>query len=222
MSLSILGAGGIASSAPIGLPTLSLTSIPQPISWETVENGLYEFFAACTNLPISWEDQKAPRRSYPYGTLHILSGPHVLGMDETRVETVSSPAPIKPGKLILCGSREMVVSFRVFCTPNSISPSSHARAFASVIVAALSLPIYSDILRDAGVSVRAIMPLTLPDQQIADAWVSRAVVDVRFGLSSNIEQQIDVIETVHIKAVGDGVGSLPAPLIIDQDFGGTP
>lgn len=206
-------------AVPFAPPRLVRVLPPQPIPWTLLENALYDFFTLATGLNVQWEDQKAPRPVYPYGTLRVLSGPHPLGLDEIRVESVIGG--LKPAKLIACGSREAVVSFKIFGAPGSVDPERHARAYAGVIVAALGLPVYRDVLTTGGLAIRQIMPLTLPDQQVGDTFVSRAVIDVRFGLSSNFEQPIDVIESAHIKAVGAGLGSLPPSLIIDQTFGGT-
>lgn len=200
----------------VGAPAIVRALPPQPIAWTQLEDALYEFFTRATGLVVQWEDQKAPRPRYPYGTLRKLTGPQPLGMDEIRVETVTGG--LKPAKLIACGSREAVISFKVFGAPGSVDPQRHASAYAGVIVAALGLPVYRDVLTAGGLAVRQIMPLTLPDQQVADTFVSRAVVDVRVGLSSNFEQPIDTIEKVHIKAIGDGLGSLPPSLIIDQEI----
>lgn len=220
---NISGAGGIAGSSPLGLPTFTFTLIPKPIPWKDIEDAIYNFFVSCTGLQVIWEDQSTPRPSYPYGSLRIISGPTSIGMDETRLETVTNP-PVgtKLQKLISCGSREMTCSFKVFGTPSSIDPFSHARAYEAVLRGALELPIFRSILSAVGLAFRGQNPISLPDQQIDNTWISRSVLDVRFGLSSNMEQQMDVIETAHIKAVGDGLGSLPAPTLIDQDFGGTP
>lgn len=223
MSQSIIGAGLRNAPSIVGKPLLGLSAIANPIPWKDIEDAIYDFFVACTGLRVIWEDQSTPRPSLPYGTLRIISGPTSLGMDETRVETVVAPPQgVKPAKLVLGGSRELTCSFKIFGSAGSIDPASHARAFVGVLRGALELPVYRDILISAGLAFRGQTPITLPDSQIDQTWVSRSVLDVRFGLSSNMEQQIDVIETAHIKAVGSGMGSLPAALIIDQDFGGTP
>lgn len=190
-----------------------------PIPWTTVENAIQAFFTAATGLVVIWGNQPIPRPAYPYGTITIISGPTPVGIDEDRV-TAASPdlgIPNPGGALSVVGNREITVSFQVKGAAGVITPTEHARNYVGAALAAFDVPLYANPLRAAGCAVRQVTSISLPDQQVADSWFSRAVLDVRLGLASNIiNQPIDVIESVHVLAVGDDLGTLDPALIIDQ------
>lgn len=192
-----------------------------PIDWNTIENALHAFVVAVTGFAagkVIWANQKTPRPAYPYASMKKISGPSAVGIDEDRSTTGSFAG--KPASLDVVGNREITMSIQVFGTPNSISPTEHATAYISALQSALSISLYNAPLAVAGLAVRGINPIELPDEQVADAWVSRGILDVRFGLVSNVRLGIDVIEKANIKAIGiDGIGALDPSLIIDQEFG---
>ena len=193
-----------------------------PIDFEAVEDAIQAFFAAASGLEVYWADQLKPRGTYPYGTVKIISGPDRVGQDEVRVEA-ASPDPGKPGEgglLRSVGNREITVSFQVFGPANNIAPAASARAYAASVAAAFALPLYGDVLAVAGLAVRGVgNPIGLPNVQVADAWFTRANLDVRLGLASNVSQPVHVIELAHAAAVGAGLGALDPALVIDKNFG---
>lgn len=166
----------------------------QPIAWETVENALRAFLRdACdlTDDRAVWGKQSAPRPNYPYATLNIISGPNPIGIDEKVFEAANSETTNR-------GVREMTVQFSALALRKDEDNLLHARAYATAIVSALEDPTYNHHFRDVGLAVRAIMPIALPDEQVALSWLSHGIVDVRFGLSSNITYPVDYFDNVVI------------------------
>lgn len=167
-----------------------------PIPWQDVEDAIYWFFKHSSGLEVIWADQKAPRRNYPYGSLRIIAGPTVQGIDELRrPETSISP------KMTACGPRQITASFKILGKPADIKPAEHARKFSGRVMACIELPRMRAILQNGGVSVIKTTPIQLPDEQVADTWISRSVIDMQLGLSSNVTQDIPIIETVNVVEV---------------------
>lgn len=190
-----------------------------PIAWTTLENAIQAFFVAASGLTVIWGNQAGPRPAYPYGTVSIISGPTPVGIDELRTVAADPPVaiPDEGGVLSAVGNRDITVSFQVFGPAGSVAPTAHARSYAAAVVAAFELPLYGDALKLAGVAIREIIPINLPDRQVADSWQSRAAVDVRFGIVSEVSQPIHVIESVEVNAEpgADDLGTLDPALIPD-------
>ncbi len=197
----------------MGLSTL-------PIDWEVVENALLRWFTDSTDLPcVIWADQKAPQPLYPYGVIKIIAGPTKIGgVDETRQEALADPLPAIPAlpvELLKEGPREITLSCQINVgPPDDQNPGDHSRSRMSAAQAALGLPSFTQPLREAGLAVIQELPISDFSIQIADLWVSRSQMDVRFGLTSSVREESAIIETVEITA-GD-------PFNLDKEiFGGS-
>lgn len=197
----------------MGLSTL-------PIDWEDVENALHRWFSDSTDLScVIWGNQDAPQPPYPYGVITIIAGPtKVGGIDETRQEPVADPLPAAPAfpiELLKVGPREITLSCQINVgPPDDQSPANNSRSMMSAAQAALGLPSFTDPLREAGLAVIEELPIGEFNIQIADIWVSRSQMDVRFGLTSSVREESPIIETVEITA-GD-------PFNLDKEtFGGS-
>lgn len=190
-----------------------------PIGWTNIQAAIHAFVVAATGLPaerVMWGNQTAPRPTYPYATITKISGPNPIGQAEQR-STTTGVAPADTTTLDIGANAEIVVSIKVHSL--SATPAENAAAYIGAVFAALDIPTYVDPLR-VQCAVRGINgPVNLPDMQVADVWISRAVLDVRLGIVSNVSIPIDVIETVQAAAVGDGLGSLDPDAVIDEEFG---
>lgn len=198
----------------MGLSTL-------PIEWEDVENALNRWFVDSTDLScVIWGNQDAPQPPYPYGVLTIIAGPTKIGgVDETRQESIADPLPAVPAfpiELLKEGPREITLSCQVNVgPPDDNNPGMHSRSIITAAQAALGLPSFTQPLREAGLAVIQELPIAEFSIQIADLWVSRSQMDVRFGLTSSVREKSPIIETVEITA-GD-------PFNLDKElFGETP
>lgn len=182
--------------------------LQQPIDWKTVENALLNWFDESTDLVcVIWGDQDAPQPKYPYGVLSIIAGPTKIGAADELRQRVLAPlpngpaAPLLPIEIQAVGPREMTVSCQVNVgPPDDQEPGQHSRSQMAAAQSALSLPSFSDKLKAAGLAVIEELPIGEFNVQIADLWVSRSQMDVRFGLSSCVVEKSPVIETVEITA----------------------
>ena len=197
----------------MGLSTL-------PIDWEDVENALLRWFTDSTDLPcVIWGNQDAPQPLYPYGVIMIIAGPTKIGgVDETRQEALADPLPAIPAlpiELLKEGPREITLSCQINVgPPDDQNPGDHSRSRMSAAQAALGLPSFIQPLREAGLAVIQELPIGDFSIQIADLWISRSQMDVRFGLISSVREKSAIIETVEITA-GD-------PFNLDKEiFGGS-
>ncbi len=189
----------------MGLSTL-------PIDWEDVENALLRWFTDSTDLSrVIWGNQDAPQPPYPYGVITVIAGPTKIGgVDETRQEALADPLPAIPAlpiELLKEGPREITLSCQINVgPPDDQNPGDHSRSRMTAAQAALGLPSFIQPLREAGLAVIQELPIGDFSIQIADLWVSRSQMDVRFGLTSSVREKSATIETVEITA-GDPFNS---------------
>lgn len=190
------------------------------IDWQDVEDALHRWFVDSTDLQcVIWGDQDAPQPPYPYGVITIIAGPTKIGgIDETRQEPIADPLPAAPSfpiELLKVGPREITLSCQINVgPPDDQNPSENSRTLMSAAQAALGLPSFTNPLREAGLAVIEELPIGEFNIQIADIWVSRSQMDVRFGLTSSVREESPIIETVEITA-GD-------PFNLDKEtFGGS-
>ncbi len=176
----------------------------RPIEWGEVENALLRWFEDATDLCVIWGDQDAPQPPYPYAVIKIIAGPTKIGgVDETRIKAFDPEpaAPALPIELLKEGPREITLSCQINVgPPDNNNPGEHSRSLMSAAQAALGLPSFIDSLRAAGLAVIQELPIGDFSIQIADLWVSRSQMDVRFGLTSSVREESAVIETVEITA----------------------
>lgn len=186
----------------------------QPINWQLLEDAIYAWFEEATGIEVVWANQDAPQPPYPFGTLNVIAGPtKVGGDDEVRSVTLSPAvlAPLPPIEMEYAGPREMTVSCQINVgAPFDGDPATHARALMTSAQSSLGLESVRVLLRAAGLAVIQELPVQSFDLQIADAWVARSQMDVRFGLAASVVEKVQAIENVHIES--------PA-LNVDDDFG---
>ncbi len=116
---------------------------------------------------------------------------------------------------IVAGLREMTVSCQVHVGKEDVAdPENHSRALMTAAQASLGLPSVLQGLRTAGLSVIDEGPVLTLDELVEDARISRAGMDVRFGLASNLEERTGLLETV---AISSDLG-LPASLELDDEI----
>lgn len=186
-----------------------MSGIENPIDWPEIESALHRWFAESTGVQIIWANQDATQPAYPYGTLNVISGPTKIGgVDENR-------CVIRDGQAILqtLGQREITVSCQLNVgKPNTHNPEMHSRALMSRAQSALDMQSFRAELRAAGLSVIEEQAPANFDLQVADKWISRTQMDVRFHITICIEEDIDTIETVSYTGMVSRAEGDPAPV----------
>lgn len=114
----------------------------------------------------------------------------------------------------VAGLRDMTISCQVYVSsPDVTDPTKHSRALMTAAQASLGLP--SELARFQGVGLAIIEEgdVLNIDELIEDAFVSRANMDVRFGLASNLSERTGFIQATEISS---DMG-LPASLELDDE-----
>lgn len=171
------------------------------MDWATIQNALIAWFAAASGLTTIWANQNAPQPAYPYAVLNIISGPVVLGIDETRATVDAADPPPPAGQEIIletCGPRELTVSCQVLSS--SDTPPNDARSLLTAAQAALRQIGMTEALNAAGLGVQqADAVMSIPN--IANGrWLSRAAMDVRFNAWSSVTERTGYIQTTEAQA----------------------
>ena len=193
-----------------------MPGLENPIDWRKVEDAIQEWFERSTGLgpgKVVWANQDMMQPPHPYATLNVISGPRKIGgEDETRCKIVDGQA-----KLLKVGEREFTVSCQTHVGPtNDNNPEEHSRALMSRAEAALGLPEYRDRLTEAGVSVIEQLNILNLDLVVADQYISRTGMDVRFGLAVCTSQDIQTIENVIVNGTLSRAEGDPSPIAMDE------
>lgn len=144
------------------------------VDWRSIQDALYAWATEHSgNIPWIWAHQDAPQPPYPFGVLDIPSGGMPLGIDEQRFNAGSESTSV-------VGLRSFTLSLMVSVGQPAAdnSPNEDARALLSVLQATLQLPRVLEQFRAANFSVTGTAMIQQFDQVVADAWISRSVMDL--------------------------------------------
>lgn len=168
-------------------------SVSAPLMRKTIENAIATWFVGATGIGVIWSNQKAPALGFPYGTLHVMSIVG-LGQPETRQSNVTSPDPGEELELEIAQQKRLVLSVNVYALANDADLD--ARAYMDKAEHALALPSFQLALSNAGVVVLDVGLVQSFDFVEAEAWLSRAQLDVTFGVTARASEFATFIETV--------------------------
>ena len=170
------------------------------------EDAIQGWFSAATGLTTIWRNQNAPQPPYPYAGLAIIAGPIKLGgKDEQRSSTALGQPPGQDVLVESVGLRTMTVSCRIYTAKEDVlDPARHARHLMSVAQSSLGRPSVIAAFSDAGLSIIEEGDVQNIDEVIEDAFLSRANMEVRFGLASNVSERTGFIEKVKASSTSLG------------------
>lgn len=190
--------------------------VPSPIAWTTIEDAIYDWIFAATGLATIWGEQDSPQPVYPYASLRVIAGPtKVAGQDEERI-TYDGGQPL--GQEIgieVAGLREMTVSIQVHARESDALSTNHPRDMMTRAQSSLGLPSVLSALHVAGLSVIEEGAVQNVSEAIEDTWISRAMMDVRFGLAASIMERTGYIKDVEVDPLykkPDGTTAVDADL----------
>jgi hypothetical protein len=145
-----------------------------------------------------WEDQDAPQPARPYVSLKVISGPQSFGDDEPRTRNILSGATVVGVAVDVTGQRAVTVS--VNCFSDTTLPSQSAQAILAIGQASLNIDGVLARLREAGIAIWDTGAITNLDFVEESGWTSRAAMDLRIGLASNLigAESVPFIENVEI------------------------
>ena len=186
--------------------------LANPIDMETFENVVHKWFSESIEADAIWAQQSAPRPSYPYGVLNIISGPITASPFWER--KFSTDLDREAGKEILAEIGvpcTMVVSCQAHVVAaDGRDPARYSRTLVSRAQARLQLISVQDDFRTANISVQRAEPVTNISGLVNDGNVSRSGIDVRFNAMLKLDEYLGYIKTT--KIVSTDVG-------IDKTFG---
>ena len=183
------------------------------IDLEGFQDAVHEWFHQETGLRTVWRTQTAPQIPYPFGSLKMIAGPSPLNdFAEERQGTDDLSRPlgeeIELNTYVPC---TVTISCQAFVgVPDARNPGWNAYRYLLEAMSSLFSNSVCDTLRYKGITVLEVAELQNLDEVIEDSSVSRANLDVRFGIVLTRTEYTGFIETVHIKSESLGV---------DRDFG---
>lgn len=130
--------------------------------------------------------QNAQRPPKPYMSFKITS-PGIKWGDD-------SPHGIDGGNSVMGGQRSMNVSFHAYGNTRD-----QAYELMSLWQASLDLRTVQQRLRSSGIAVWLIQTLAEASELLNTGWEGRAVMDVQFGMASNLGEDPGSIDEVEIE-----------------------
>lgn len=184
-----------------------------PIDRQVVEDAIFDWFTGRTGLTTIWTDQKKTQPPYPYATLKIIAGPiKEGGADETRATTDLTQPAGQEVQLHVTGPRVFTLSCQAFVgDPAGSTPAADALHFMSLAQSSLGLQSVLDALDAAGVAVVSEGEVTDLSEFINDDAISRASLDPRFRVSSDLSERTGYIDKTEVSSTFSG-GVSPSDL----------
>jgi hypothetical protein len=152
-----------------------MSSENRVIDWRAVEDSLREWWATSTGLTTIYEDQRAPQPSYPYISLRIAAG--------------TAPKPVKSeeiwqadGKIKLRRQNDFTLTAQIHV--DSKRPECHPRSLIDGAVAVLDAPDQSALFSTVALGIRAIGQTQNLNLNVGGQWISRSMIDIRFGVAA--------------------------------------
>lgn len=185
--------------------------------WTTWRKALYDWLHESTGLAVSWARQGGPRLPYPHGILDVIAEAQI-GHDEVR-----RTLDVDSGKLVptVYGNRVVTVQASIYTIqPGSTSTAPMpAREYLSRARTALRMPNRADAFRAVGLGLNQALGTVQLDDNDGDRWLSVAIMDVTFNLTSTYTDPLvvdDYIETVESAGTLDNNGQA---IDLDDTYG---
>lgn len=139
-----------------------------------------------TGITWAWANQDAPQPAYPFGLMNIISGLNQIGTDEFRFDGDE--------KLCHYGVREFTLQIDIMVDKDangSMLCDDNARGLMANLQASLRLLATKSRFKNANIAViddgQSILNL---DENVADRWIGRAQMDLRFQTTTTIEEEV--------------------------------
>lgn len=150
-----------------------------------------------TGIQFMWLNQDAPQLPYPYGLVSI-SGPYGYGSPEPRYDDVNEV-------MYWHTVQRFVATFDIMVDKDDGGQATdqlNARGLMLVLRDSLSLQSTKSRFRNANIAVEggATQSIVNLDMNVADRWISRAAMDVRFAASTCISEEQGRIEGFEVSS----------------------
>jgi hypothetical protein len=192
----------------------------RPINWRLIKDTLVRWVTGATGVEVTvWGNQNAPQPAYPYVSLLKLPSPTELGALDDEQWT-------EDGELQIVGQREFGISMQVHVgPPENVDPDCDADTIANAALSALALPATKEDFRLAGLALRDRGQPQPLDLLVGSTWISRALVDLRFGIVSVLNpttspplDEVGFFDKVSVSSTITGLANPGGPLDLDDEL----
>jgi len=170
-------------------------SVQTPIDYTAIRKALVAAVQSATELTCVEEEeniQNVPRPTLPYVSFKIIT-PGIKTSDDS-IEYVSGTTFNRGGQ------RRMTVSFHCY------APSSDAAyKYMGLWQASLEMKAIQEALRKKGIAVWTIGNVADLSKLLNTGYEKRTHMDVQFGISSNLTEDLGAIETAKVDGSVDTV-----------------
>jgi hypothetical protein len=172
-------------------------SINAPVDLKTVQDTIHQWMVDTTDLFCIWGNQSEHQPEMPFGILQIISGPRALAPQwDMRSKMIDDQI-----EFVIYVPCLLVVSCQAFVSREFLAdPTKNALSYLCKIQSSLSLPSVKYKFFEKNIAyVRASEVRNLDFIQ-SDAHISRAGIDVTFGLSLELSEVETSIGSVEIES----------------------
>lgn len=191
-------------------------ALQAPINWPEIQQALHAWFTGVTGLLTVWANQNTPDK-FPHAVLNISGPTKIGGSDEVRYRTdVTKPEGEEIG-IEVVGLREISCSCQVVVKePDSADPTKDPRHHLSIAQSSIGLPAVLQAFSTAGLAVISAGGIDVVNERDDGTSIARGNLDVRFGLSSYLEERTGFIKRVEISSTGLGGSDLTEEVFGDK------
>jgi hypothetical protein len=176
---------------------------------ESQSEAVRGWFAGASGLKAIWENDKRPfMATGRFVTLHVLTVASV-GVDETRYVWNATTEKLEP---VQCGYRTITVTVHV--ESQDQTPEKAARWYLELIRTKLRTPAALATFAAQGLALIETLPSINLDALVEDRWLSRARLDIRFGMAveyAAVDEAVEHIAQVEVSSEIDNVDGTPLP-----------
>lgn len=173
-----------------------MTTPTRPIDWRLIRDTLVRWVEGSTGVCVVWGNQSAPQPAYPYVSLLRTASPAALPIHDAEEWTAD-------GALRIVGQREFGLSVQVHVgPPSNVDPDCDGETIANAMLSALALPKTRADFEAAGLALRERGQPTPLDLVVGAEWISRYLVELRFGVASVLSPTTDLGTAPALDAVG--------------------
>jgi hypothetical protein len=186
----------------------SLATHLQPVDWETIDSGLYDWLVELLGVTVIWANQNVPQPDYPYLTLHRNSMVILGGVPEKRYTTDLGQPAGKEIEIEATSMLEFTLGIQAFVDAGAGAndPMCNAVALLNKARASLGMLSWQRTFQDT-LGLAIVEPLAVIDvsEVVNDEWISRAALDIRLRTRSVMTEQTGFTDKVTIKSTQLGV-----------------
>jgi len=190
-----------------------MNDIVPALDWPTIAEELLQWACDQTGIAWAWADQDAPQPTYPFGLIRVVSGPLKLGTDEIRWDGDET--------LNHFGVRELTLSFECLVDKDaggSMADEYNAHSLLLMLQSSLRLQSTKERFQRANVAVREDdQPIQNLDENVADRWISRALVEFVFYTSTTLQETVGFFEAVEVSSEISRPDGSPAPVQLENE-----